>query len=191
MGVCECGCGATTSKGRKFRQGHYMKTAAGISNMTEAKLTNEPSNHGDGYLTVYAGPKQGRKLLHREIMEGIIGRPLLDTEIVHHNDENRGNNDPLNLVLCQSSAEHQALHLKARALRESGHADWRKCSFCKQWDDTANLYVPPGDGVIEHRACGRAYRANRLAKMPPRPPSGKKMTRAGNGQFLWILPHVN
>jgi len=47
---------------------------------------------------------------HRIIMEQKIGRLLKLTEVVHHIDGNRSNNDPSNLMLFSSTAEHTAYH---------------------------------------------------------------------------------
>ena len=38
--------------------------------------------------------------VHRLVMEAKIGRPLLESEIVHHRDGDRHNNKPTNLELC-------------------------------------------------------------------------------------------
>lgn len=43
---------------------------------------------------------------HRLIMEMILGRYLLPTEVVAHKDHNTSNNDPDNLKLYYSNAEH-------------------------------------------------------------------------------------
>ncbi len=32
-----------------------------------------------------------------------------------------------------------------------GHANWRKCSICHQWDDPLNLYLSPSHAF--HRRC--------------------------------------
>lgn len=47
---------------------------------------------------------------HREKMEEQIGRKLLDTEIVHHIDGDKSNDDIDNLYLCNNNSEHQLLH---------------------------------------------------------------------------------
>lgn len=47
---------------------------------------------------------------HRLVMAKHIGRPLHRTEVVHHIDENKLNNDISNLMLFSSQAEHIRHH---------------------------------------------------------------------------------
>ncbi len=43
---------------------------------------------------------------HREVMEKALGRKLLCTEVIHHKDGNKLNNELSNLQLFASQAEH-------------------------------------------------------------------------------------
>jgi len=56
---------------------------------------------------------------HRLVMESYIGRYLIDTEVVHHKDENTLNNDINNLMLCTAS-EHTKLHIEKRRRGNNG-----------------------------------------------------------------------
>jgi len=68
--------------------------------------------HYDGKY-VYVS-KLGQEIeLHRYVMEKILGRKLLPTEIIHHRDENPRNNDPDNLEL-HTRATHAAQHSRGR-----------------------------------------------------------------------------
>ena len=62
--------------------------------------------------------KTYRKMLgiheHRRIAEQMLGRPLRKGEVVHHKDGNKQNNDPRNLLVMPSQAEHARLHIKTR-----------------------------------------------------------------------------
>lgn len=51
---------------------------------------------------------------HRLVAEDMIGRPLATNEVVHHIDENPGNNHPSNLQVMESR-EHWKLHAVKRA----------------------------------------------------------------------------
>jgi len=47
---------------------------------------------------------------HRRIGEMLAGRPLIKSEIVHHEDGNKLNNDPKNLRVLASQGDHARLH---------------------------------------------------------------------------------
>lgn len=93
--------------------------------------------------------------LHRLIAEIAIGHPLPPKAKVHHFDENRHNNSPDNLVVCPDDAYHRLLHLRMRALREAGNANYRKCCYCKRWDDPKNMSIFKRSGSW-HKACAAA-----------------------------------
>lgn len=51
---------------------------------------------------------------HRLVMEQKLGRYLLPGEVVHHIDDDRGNNHPGNLELFESNGKHLAATLKGK-----------------------------------------------------------------------------
>lgn len=51
---------------------------------------------------------------HRLVMEQKLGRYLLPGEVVHHIDDDRGNNHPDNLELFESNGKHLAATLKGK-----------------------------------------------------------------------------
>lgn len=55
-------------------------------------------------------PDFGYVLEHRYVMELHLGRDLLPTESIHHLDGDKSNNRIENLVVCQSSKEHNQIH---------------------------------------------------------------------------------
>ena len=75
--------------------------------------------------------------------------------MVHHVNEIRSDNWKENLVICQDCAYHKLLHRRARALKACGHANWRKCRFCKKYDDPENLSI--SGRTIYHKECVNEY----------------------------------
>lgn len=47
---------------------------------------------------------------HRIVAEQILGRPLKPGEVVHHIDRNKRNNNPDNLMVFASQADHVKWH---------------------------------------------------------------------------------
>ena len=73
----------------------------------------------DGYVLSYApdhpnATKSGRVPEHRLVMERVLGRYLLCTEVVDHIDGVRDHNDPSNLRVFQTNADHLRETLKGR-----------------------------------------------------------------------------
>lgn len=102
---------------------------------------------------------------HVRLAELALGKPLPKGAEVHHVDGNRANNDPSNLVICPSAAYHQLLHIRTEALAAIGNASWRKCVFCKQWDDPANMALwnkRRPSKQYNHRQCHTDYERRRL-----------------------------
>lgn len=92
---------------------------------------------------------------HRLLVESVIGETLPRHAIIHHVNGDGRDNQPANLVVCESMSYHRALHRRERALAATGNPDARFCRFCKTWDDPANLYVGPYFMTF-HRACRNA-----------------------------------
>lgn len=66
-------------------------------------MPDHPRSNSNGYIRE-----------HRLVMEQVLGRPLLPTEVVRHIDDNPSNNSPDNLRLYQSNTEHLAETLKGK-----------------------------------------------------------------------------
>ncbi len=67
---------------------------------------------------------------HRLIVSASIGRPLLRSEHVHHQDGNRQNNDPANLVLLPGTV-HSSLHQQAIRSTYGWSRQHAACIECK------------------------------------------------------------
>lgn len=73
----------------------------------------------DGYVLVKAPlhpqrDRHGYVREHRLVMETHLGRVLLPSEVVHHRDDNKLNNQIENLELFGSNGEHLAVTLKGK-----------------------------------------------------------------------------
>lgn len=108
-----------------------------------------------GYRRTSSGRKGSTKAEHIVIAEAAMGKTLPVGAEVHHVDENKANNAPSNLVICPDRAYHQLLHRRMRALEACGHADWRKCHRCGQYDKPENLHQSAQK--VYHAACNRAH----------------------------------
>jgi hypothetical protein len=94
--------------------------------------------------------------LHRMIAERTLGKPLPSSVSVHHfNDE---------LVVCENNTYHLFLHQRQRAYLACGNVHWRKCKFCKEYDDPSNLSKWEGSTSSHHRTCHAKYEKNRVRR---------------------------
>lgn len=56
-------------------------------------------------------PRTGKQFYtHRAVAEWHLGRPLLPYEVVHHRNEDRADDHPLNLQVLPSARVHALLH---------------------------------------------------------------------------------
>jgi hypothetical protein len=93
-------------QGGKVR-GEQMSTAREArGNSKRPPPTGSRSPHGisNSYL------KKGERHIHRLVAEECLGRELQPGEIVHHEDEDKWNNDPPNLIVFPSQAVHARHH---------------------------------------------------------------------------------
>lgn len=120
----------------------------------------------DGYRVLSRG-KSAVVLEHVAVAERALGRPLPPGVQVHHVDENKSNNGPGNLVICPDQAYHELLHIRQAAMDATGDPDKRKCKFCKEYDDVANMRPRsterPNPSYV-HLSCECASRNARRAK---------------------------
>lgn len=109
--------------------------------------------------------KNGKqRLQHVVIAEDVLGKGLPKKAVVHHIDGNNLNNNKNNLMICENQAYHMLIHLRQRAYDECGNADWRKCPFCKSYDDPKKMQK--NGKSYRHRGCVREY--NRRLKLSKR-----------------------
>ena len=77
-------------------------------------LVKSKTDEGDGYRWIYTmhndeGRRPGWKAEHIAIAEWVANRRMLDTEVVHHINFDKSDNDPENLVIMDND-EHLKMH---------------------------------------------------------------------------------
>jgi len=97
--------------------------------------------------------KRGKVLEHRLKVEKAINRYLTPKEQVHHHYNKDGS---VTLVLCPNQTYHRLLHTREEALKHCGNANWRKCVYCKKYDDLKNMTVSTRH--IYHKSCAAKYK---------------------------------
>lgn len=112
-------CGKIFKGSRKRTKTGLFFCSNACSNACSAayqKGDKSPAYKGGAFNNGYRVDKiDGKyKLRHRAIMEKHLGRKLTRSEVVHHKDENRLNNDISNLQLMTKS-EHDRYHADKRA----------------------------------------------------------------------------
>jgi len=174
-GFCQCGCGRKTNLAKKtyasegirkgeprsYLPGHNPRETYGAIGKLNGRW-NDGKTKNKGYILVMnpdhprANPN-GYVLEHLLAMEKHLGRPILPTEAVHHIDGNKANNAIENLQLFETWGKHLSFHARLRAFQATGHWDWVKCKFCKQYDAPTNMFVSKVNNNNYHRACCRKY----------------------------------
>lgn len=165
-GYCHCGCGKKTTiapqtdtgkgyiKGdpRKYIVGHKGHAGSEHWNWRGGKFYDKK-----GYVLVYSpthpnSNAAGYVREHILIAEKALGKFLPEGVVVHHANESK-NSGPL--IICENEAYHRLLHQRMRAYKACGHANWRKCPYCKRYDDINNM-INQSSGCA-HRLCRINY----------------------------------
>lgn len=167
-GSCHCGCGEKTwiasynMKSRGWMKGKSVKFIRGHhrGNWNNGQFLrkgyryilnkNHPRANPEGYVQ--------ESLL---VAEKAFGKILTPKTVVHHINGIKDDNQSKNLVICQDQSYHDILHQRERSYKACGNPLWRKCSFCKQWDDPKNLSFSSNHSSMFHRECKISYLKNR------------------------------
>ena len=115
----------------------------------------------DGYVMILSSghpfPVTGGYVKRcRLIAEKAVGHILARSIAIHHVNENRVDDRNENLVICENRGYHTFLHWRLRALRISGHVNYRKCQYCGRYDDPQNM-IPSGKKSMVHSKCRYNY----------------------------------
>lgn len=104
----------------------------------------------NGYQYFSVNGKNVRE--HIQVAEKALGKKLPPKAVVHHVNENKLDNSNANLVICPNDKYHKLIHQRMKALAACGQADWRKCPYCHQYDNTENMRGEKS-GRFVHRKC--------------------------------------
>lgn len=124
----------------------------------------------DGYVMVIVREDDRRKYPyireHVMIAEKVLGKHLPEKAVVHHVNGNTLDNRNENLVICENRPYHQLLHRRKKAYDACGHANWKQCWICDQYDDPINLVkrIKKDHDTYAHQMCERKYSNERYAK---------------------------
>jgi len=175
-GYCHCGCGEITRvpKNNHARHGYNKGIPIRFVAGHASRGANNPKWNGgkrtrpDGYIYLWIPdhPRANRNYVmeHIIIVEKVLGYFLPERVEIHHINERRGDNKHDNLVVCQNVLYHRLLHKRMRARKVCGYATWKKCVFCKTWDDPINLFIN-SQGTAYHVKCEReSQRLRRINK---------------------------
>lgn len=161
-GFCQCGCGEKTPLARySDKNKHWVKNQPlSYINHHNTKPGDKTPNWRGGRIAWGKYPKQyapnhpkasGNHVCeHILFAEKALGKILPDKTVIHHHT-------PEQLVVCENQAYHLLLHQRQRAYEACGHAAWRKCAYCKEWDAPENLYIPKGRQSVRHKQCALDY----------------------------------
>mgnify|MGYP000939239623 CR=1 FL=1 len=100
-----------TKMGEHFSRLNRKLNPSRMTAETRAKLGEYRLGSGEGvtYTKLYGVHE------HRVVAERLLGRPLVECEVVHHIDGDKRNNRPDNIQIFPSQSEHAEYHARLTA----------------------------------------------------------------------------
>lgn len=120
----EWGCSLPTLYDRLREAGVDLRRGGEATRGTQRGRDNPNWSGGQhvspqGYVRVRVGVNE-YALEHRLVAEEMLGRPLTESEVVHHKNGVKDDNRPENLEVLESQAEHMRLHMDGETARKRG-----------------------------------------------------------------------
>lgn len=134
---------------------HYQLYRKYGDTQTRIRPVGSKKPTSNGYIQIL------NKLEHIIVAERALGKPLPKRAQVHHVNRIKTDNRPENLVVCPDDAYHRIIEMRTLAYETTGHANWRRCVICKQYDDPSNMFLDKSTGTALHRECRRIYENKR------------------------------
>jgi len=168
-GLCQCGCGEKTKISkrnhtkREYKKGEPFKFL--IRHRHRKPWEPDLTFYGYKIISMPNHPRRNKAnhvMEHVLIAEKALGKFLPRKTEIHHFPSIK---DFTHLVICQDHAYHFLLHVRYRALLACGNPNWRKCGYCKKYDDIKNLHCLRNGYVYEHRSCYNTYQIERRKKL--------------------------
>lgn len=94
----------------------HAKRGATVAAQTWRSRRGE-SHGGNAYV------KEDQRHQHRVVAERLLDRPLTSSEVVHHEDFDRKNNDPRNLIIFKDQSAHMKHHQRCLSKNQTCQCD--------------------------------------------------------------------
>jgi hypothetical protein len=147
-------------KNKVFGENHHLWKGGKTTNSygyVKSTCPDHPRADRDGYA-----------FEHILVAERTLGKLLPIGAEIHHFDEDKGNNHPSNLVVCQDATYHDLLHIRKKSYEATGHADRRWCYLCQQWKEYPDFDKRRDFYRTECKSCRKEkHEKNRQAKGKP------------------------
>ncbi len=132
--------------GTEFLAHPYQIVERGVGKYCSCKCANSGPAHprwkggrlvsDSGYVFIHMPdhPRSHRRYVQEHILiaEKALGRFLPSGAVIHHANEDRADNRPENLVICEDANYHKLLHVRLRVVAVGGDPNTqRPCQRCK------------------------------------------------------------